>query len=54
MHTNQNVSNGQKLQYIPSPLKNNALKVVKPISISDDNYQITWSLLEQRFSNHRE
>ena len=54
MRNNQNLCNGQKLQYLLSALKNDAFRVVKSILISDDNYQIALSLLEERFSNHRE
>ncbi|KFM71372.1 hypothetical protein X975_16590, partial [Stegodyphus mimosarum] len=54
VHNNDNLSKGQKLQYLLSALKGDALRVVKSIPVSDQNYEVAWSLLEERFSNHRE
>lgn len=42
------------LQYLKSALSGDALRVVKSISISNQNYSVAWSLLEDRFSNRKE
>ncbi|KFM63674.1 hypothetical protein X975_00812, partial [Stegodyphus mimosarum] len=54
VHNNDNLSKGQNLQYLLSALKGNAFRVIKSIPVSDQNYEVAWSLLEERFSNHRE
>lgn len=51
---NQNLSDAIKLQYLKSALKGDALRIIQTISITDSNYKVAWSLLEERYSNTRE
>ncbi|XP_035227433.1 uncharacterized protein LOC118199648 [Stegodyphus dumicola] len=46
VHNNDDLSKGQKLQYLLSALKGDALRVVKSIAVLDQNYEVAWSLLE--------
>ncbi|GFY76702.1 uncharacterized protein TNIN_70181, partial [Trichonephila inaurata madagascariensis] len=43
-----------KLQYLKSALRGDALRIIQSISIVDSNYKLAFSLLEERYSNHRE
>lgn len=54
IHQNKNLSDAMKLQYLKSSLKGDAFRIVQSISIVDSNYELAWSLLEERYSNSRE
>lgn len=54
IHENPNLSNAIKLQYLKSALKGDAYRIIQTISIVDSNYELAWSLLEERYSNNRE
>ncbi|KFM75231.1 hypothetical protein X975_13019, partial [Stegodyphus mimosarum] len=52
--SNPNLTDAVKLQYLKSALRGDAYRIVQSISIVDSNYKLAFSLLEERFSNHRE
>ena len=54
IHDNSNLSGAVKLQYLKSSLKGDAHRIIQSISIVDGNYDLAWSLLEERYSNKRE
>ncbi|GFU82665.1 DUF1758 domain-containing protein [Trichonephila clavipes] len=51
---NQNLTASQKLQYLKGSLKSDALKIVNSLSITNDNFEIPWKLLKDRYFNKRE
>lgn len=54
IHQNNELSGSMKLQYLKSSLKGDALRIIQSISVVDANYDLAWSLLEDRYSNKRE
>ena len=54
VHQNSILSACQKLQYLKSACKGDALKIIQSIPISDSNYEIALDLLKERYSNKRE
>lgn len=50
----QNLTGAQKLQYLKGVLKGDAQKIVQSLSITDDNFQIAWDLLKERYFHKRE
>lgn len=54
IHNNSTLSDSQKLSYLKLSLQGDAAKVIQSISINDINYNIAWSLLEERYSNTKE
>ncbi|GBN34047.1 hypothetical protein AVEN_176281-1 [Araneus ventricosus] len=51
---NKSISNSIKLQYLKASCRDEALRVIQSISISDANFDIAWKLLEDGCSNKRE
>ncbi|GFW01238.1 DUF1758 domain-containing protein [Trichonephila clavipes] len=51
---NKNLTGEQKLQYLKGSLKSDALKIVNSLSITNDNFEIAWKLLNDRYFNKRE
>ncbi|GBN30439.1 hypothetical protein AVEN_268590-1, partial [Araneus ventricosus] len=51
---NKSISNSMKLQYLKASCRDEALRVIQSIPISDANFVIAWKLLEDRYSNKRE
>ncbi|GFS36550.1 uncharacterized protein TNIN_389231 [Trichonephila inaurata madagascariensis] len=51
---NQNLTGAQKLQYLKGVLKGDAQKIVQSLPITDDNFQIAWDLLKERYFHKRE
>ncbi|GBN10954.1 hypothetical protein AVEN_25287-1 [Araneus ventricosus] len=51
---NKSISNSMELQYLKASFRDEALRVIQSISISDANFDIAWKLLEDRYSNKRE
>lgn len=45
--------NVQKHQYLVSALSGNAAKTLEAIEISEDNYNVVWQLLKDRFDNNK-
>ena len=54
VHKNPNLTSAQKLQYLKSSCKADALAIIHSISICDANYEIAWNLLTERYSNKKE
>jgi hypothetical protein len=50
---NKNLNNCQRLQYLKSVLRNEALRAIESLPITDENYIIAWEALEKRFKNTR-
>ncbi|XP_036149070.1 uncharacterized protein LOC118647739 [Monomorium pharaonis] len=53
IHNNESLSNIQKFQYLRSSLAGQAINVVNALEISERNYDLTWSLLKERYDNKR-
>ncbi|GFW52095.1 integrase catalytic domain-containing protein [Trichonephila clavipes] len=51
---NNDLTGAQKLQYLKGSLKSDALKIVNSLSITNDNFEIAWKLLKDRYFNKRE
>ncbi|GFS45442.1 DUF1758 domain-containing protein [Trichonephila inaurata madagascariensis] len=51
---NKNLTGAQKLQYLKGSLKSDTLKIVNSLSITNDNFEIAWKLLRDRYFNKRE
>ena len=49
VHQNPNLSNGQKLHYLRSCLKGEALQLISGLKISDANYTGAWEILVARY-----
>lgn len=43
----------QKLHYLRSSLTGDAANIISALEITNDNYEIAWQLLEQRYENKR-
>ncbi|XP_025997196.2 uncharacterized protein LOC105199694 [Solenopsis invicta] len=53
IHSNTELSNIQRLQYLRASLTGDAGKVVDSLEISDVNYEVAWTLLKERYDNKR-
>jgi hypothetical protein len=53
IHENDKLDSCKKFHYLRSCLKGEALKTVESLSVSNNNYQIAWDLLERRYANER-
>jgi hypothetical protein len=51
MRENKNLNNCQRLQYLKSVLRNEALRAIESPPITNENYIIAWEALEKRFKN---
>lgn len=51
---NEALSPAQKLQYLKGALRGDALRVINTLSLTNANFDIAWSLLEERYANKRE
>ncbi|GFW81447.1 integrase catalytic domain-containing protein [Trichonephila clavipes] len=51
---NNDLTGAQKLQYLKGSLKSDALKIINSLSITNDNFEIAWKLLKDRYFNKRE
>ncbi|GBN63698.1 hypothetical protein AVEN_180264-1 [Araneus ventricosus] len=54
VHNNENLTRSMKLQYLKGLLTGDASREIQSITISDANYLMAWTLLEDRFSNKRD
>jgi len=54
VHDSVSISKAQKLTYLKSTLSGEAARLLQSISLTDDNYDIAWSLLADRYQNDRE
>lgn len=53
IHDRDDITNCEKLQYLKSVLKDEALRKVQVLSITDDNYQRAWDLLQKAYEDAR-
>lgn len=51
IHSDDSLSNVEKLHYLNICLKGAAASILNSVSISDDNYAVAWDLLNERFEN---
>lgn len=53
IHNNPSLSNAQKHQFLKSKLRGEAEKLIQHLSISSENYLVSWELLNNRFNNKK-
>jgi hypothetical protein len=53
IHENKGLNNRQRLQYLKSCLREEALRAIESLPIDDENYEKAWEILENRFKNTR-
>lgn len=53
VHSNHTIQPVHKLQYLKSLLKGEAELLLKAMPITDDNYEIAWRTLSDRYNNRR-
>jgi len=54
VHGNAKLKNSQKLQYLKTSLKGEALTLIQAIPVTDANYDEAWTLLKSRYDHKRE
>ncbi|XP_029169288.1 uncharacterized protein LOC114939210 [Nylanderia fulva] len=53
IHNNKTLSDIQKFQYLRASLTGTALDIVKTLEISNNNYDLAWNILKERYNNKR-
>lgn len=53
IHDNGTLSSAQKMQYLKSKVKGEAEKLIQHLSISSENYQVCWDILNNRYNNKK-
>lgn len=53
IHENEHLTPIQKLHYLRSCLKGEATQVIQSLETSNQNYNVAWELLEERYDNPR-
>lgn len=53
IHDNRSLSSAQKMQHLKSKVKGEAEKLIQHLSISSDNYQVCWDILNNRYNNKK-
>ena len=53
IHEDTNLNNIQKFYYLKSCLKDNAEAVISSLEVTNNNYDIAWSILKERFQNDK-
>jgi len=53
IHSNENIPNIQKFQYLATSVSGDAAKIIESIELTDQNYIIAWELLKKRFDDPR-
>ncbi|XP_011707972.1 PREDICTED: uncharacterized protein LOC105462820 [Wasmannia auropunctata] len=51
IHSNKSLGNVQKFQYLRASLTDKAADIIKSLEISDNNYDLAWNLLKERYDN---
>lgn len=54
VHDNTGLTGAQKLQYLKASVKGDAAILLQAVSITNDNYEQAWELLNNRYQNRRE
>ncbi|XP_070523065.1 uncharacterized protein [Cardiocondyla obscurior] len=53
IHNNQELPGIQKFQYLKGCLTDEAKALIAPLEVSDENYEIEWNTLNERYNNKR-
>lgn len=53
VHNNDQLSNVQKFCYLRACLKSEAAQLIQSIEITNDNYEVAWGILEERYKNKK-
>lgn len=53
IHENGNLTEIEKLYYLRSTLKDEALRAIESLTVASNNYKAAWELLQRRFENKR-
>jgi hypothetical protein len=53
INDNRDLSDIQKSHYLRSSLKSDALSTIEHLTLSNDNYQAAWELIQSRYENNR-
>mgnify|MGYP005984387679 FL=1 len=53
IHENTTLSNVEKMHYLRSALKVEALRAIDAIAVSSANYNAAWDILQKRYENER-
>jgi hypothetical protein len=53
INDNRDLSDIQKFHYLRSSLKSDALSTIEHLTLSNDNYQAAWELIQNRYENNR-
>lgn len=54
IHSNTNLSNAQKMQYLVSSLKDDALQLIRHFSVTNSNYEEAWNKLKDRYNKKKQ
>lgn len=53
IHDNSSLSNAQKMQFLKGKVKGDAEKLIQHLTISSENYDACWEILNNRFNNKK-
>ncbi|XP_055848408.1 uncharacterized protein LOC129913631 [Episyrphus balteatus] len=53
IHCNNRLSDVEKMQYLKNNLKGEASKLLRHLEVSNNNYKVSWDLLNERYANKR-
>lgn len=53
IHSSKNLSIIEKFHYLKSTLSGNALQLIQSIEVTNENYDVAWTLLKERFTNKK-
>lgn len=53
IHLNCSLSKSQKMQHLKSKLRGEPERLIQHLSITSENYDTAWSILNQRYDNHQ-
>ncbi|XP_022816857.1 uncharacterized protein LOC111349839 [Spodoptera litura] len=53
IHSNPSLSNAQRMQFLKSKVKGEAEKLIQHLSISSENYEAAWEILNHRYNNKK-
>lgn len=53
IHSNPSLSKAQRMQFLKSKVKGEAEKLIQHLSISSENYETAWEILNRRYNNKK-
>ena len=53
INDNRSLSNFHKFQYLKASITGDAANIIKSLELSEQNYQVAWNLMRQRYDNKR-